>query len=316
MSEDTKIINHIGLSSGKDSTALWGWAINDSGYPIESIRGSFSDTENEYQEVYDQIKALDEYGQKRGVAPIRILKSEGFLNLAIRKGRFPSARARFCTQELKIFPMLHYLEEMWLFGHEVILHSGVRANESFERSQMQEYGEQNHCRIRRPLLKWTINDVWEAHKRYGLPINPLYFTGRKRVGCKLCCMSNKQDVRITAKTKPETIDLYREWERLVGHPDRTGAQSLPGKMSEHGSGFFPAATVPLHLRSIKGLVRRKDSSKGKRGELYDACTIDDVVKWSTTLRGGKQIGLDFMFDDSPIFENDDMHAPCQSGYCE
>ena len=56
-------INHFGLSGGKDSTALWGWAINESGYPKESIRGSFCDTENEYQAVYDQIAALDAYGQ-------------------------------------------------------------------------------------------------------------------------------------------------------------------------------------------------------------------------------------------------------------
>lgn len=310
------IINHIGLSSGKDSTALWGWAILGSGYPIDSIRGSFSDTENEYPEVYDQIKALDAFGQLHGAPPIRTLRSEGFLNLAIRKKRFPSARARFCTQELKIFPMMHYIEELWLDGHEVVLHSGVRANESFERGQMEEWAEQYHCKLRRPLLKWTIEDVWASHKRYGLPINPLYFTGRKRVGCRLCCMSNKQDVRITAKTKPATIALYREWEKIVGHPELTGAQSLLGKTQRHVPTFFPATTVPEHLRSIKGLVRRRNSANGKKGQIYSACTIDDVVKWSMTLRGGKQLGFDFMFDDSPIFDIDDAHAPCQSGYCE
>src|ERR1039458_9613618 len=109
---NSKVINHIGLSSGKDSTALWGWAINESGYPVESIRGSFADTENEYDEVYAQIKTLDEYGQKRGVAPVRTLHSEGFLNLAIRKKRFPSARVRFCTEILKILPSVYYFEEL------------------------------------------------------------------------------------------------------------------------------------------------------------------------------------------------------------
>lgn len=312
-----KVINHIGLSSGKDSTALWGWAILESGYPIETIRGSFSDTENEYSEVYTQIAALDAFGKKHGVAPIRTLRSEGFLKLAQRKKRFPSARARFCTEELKIKPMIYYLQELWLDGYEVVLHSGVRANESFERSLMPEWGEQNFCKIRRPLLKWSIADVWNAHKRYGLPINPLYFTGRKRVGCRLCCMSNKQDVRITAKTHPETIALYRQWEKIVGDPKLTGAAQLkPGKMSEHGSGFFPASTVPPYLRSIKGLIRKRDGAKGKAGEKYDACTIDDVVKWSMTLRGGKQTGFDFMFDDLPVFEIDDQHEPCKSGYCE
>ena len=26
--------------------------------------------------------------------------------------------------------------------------------------------------------------------------------------------------------------------------------------------------------------------------------------------------MDFMFDDKPIFEIDEMHEPCKSGYCE
>jgi len=297
-----QVIKHIGLSGGKDSTALWGWAINESGYDPATIRGSFCDTENEYQEVYDQIARLDEYGQKRGIAPIVTLKSEGFLSLAIRKGRFPSPRARFCTEQLKMIPSRNYiLYFLWLMGYEVLAHSGVRADESTERGLLEEYGVDGYLgvRVRRPLLKWIINDVWAAHKRYGLPINPLYFTGRKRVGCRLCCMSNKDDVRITAKTRPWVIHLYREWERIVGERRSCGYSS-----------FFSATTVPEDFRSIKGLIRKHDSNNGKKGELYDTCTIDDVVAWSKTLRGGKQQGFDFMY------EEDDAHLPCQAGYCE
>ena len=47
----TRIVNCIGLSGGKDSTALWGWAFNESGYDTATIHGSFADTENEYQET-------------------------------------------------------------------------------------------------------------------------------------------------------------------------------------------------------------------------------------------------------------------------
>lgn len=308
------ILNLFGLSGGKDSTALWVWAIKESGYPPESIRGVAMDTENEYQEVYDQWAACDRFGKANGVAPIRIMRSEGFLNLAIRKKRFPGAKARFCTQVLKILPLLYFIQELWLEGFEVVSHSGVRRSESHERSMMQEWIDDPllKSKVRRPLLNWTIQDVWDAHRRHGIPINPLYFTGRKRVGCRLCCMSNKQDVRITARTKPETIVLYRAWEKIVGGP----ALLSPQKNLEHGSGFFRATTVPDHLRSIKGLVRRKNSKRGKKGDTYSACTIDDVVKWSMTLRGGKQMGLDFMYDDKPIFELDDAHEPCKSGYCE
>lgn len=302
---EPKIINHIGLSSGKDSTALWGWAINESGYDPATIRGSFCDTQNEYQEVYDQIEKLSEYGQKRGVAPITTLHSIGFLNLAIKKKRFPSARARFCTEQLKIVPSRNYiLSFIWLMGYEVVAHSGVRGDESTERGLLQEWGDNEGlgCKIRRPLLKWTINDVWAAHKRFKLPINPLYLQGRKRVGCRLCCMSTKEDVRLTAKHHPETIDLYREWEAQVGEHKESSFRLRTGENQEKYSGFFCATTTTEKFRSARYV--RAD------GKEFSVCTIDDVVAWSKTLRGGKEVGFDFMY------EEDDAHSPCSSGYCE
>lgn len=303
------IINHLGLSSGKDSTAALGWIIHESGYPKDSIRLSFADTENEYDEVYTQIEALDAYAQNHGVTPIRTLHSMGFLNLCISKQRFPAAKTRFCTQHLKIIPFLHYVQELQLQGYDVVSHSGVRASESTERSVLEEYGfdHVSNLQIRRPLLKLSIQDVWDLHHKYNLPVNALYALGWKRVGCRLCCMSNKADVRRTAKLRPWVIDIYRHWESLVGNPHKTGASKTPGSFK---SSFFPSNTIPAHLRSIKNLVRLRNSKRGQKGESYSACTIDDVVKWSLTLHGGKQTALDFMFQE------DDSHAPCQMGYCE
>ena len=297
-------INHIGLSGGKDSTALWGWAINESGYPPETIRGSFCDTENEYQEVYDQIKALDEYGQKRGIAPVTTLRSMGFLNLAILKGRFPSARARFCTERLKMEPTRHHIQYLeWLCGYTVTAHSGVRAAESDERALLDEYDFDDYLKVpvRRPLLKWSISDVWHAHQRYGLPINPIYLQGRRRVGCRLCCMSSKQDVRLTVKHKPWVIPLYREWESIVG-----GTRVKRGIHCDYSS-FFPINAVPLSQRSR--------TITTKSGEQMKVATIDDVARWSQTLRGGTQGGFDFMFEEDNDF---DQGLTCKSmmGNCE
>jgi 3'-phosphoadenosine 5'-phosphosulfate sulfotransferase (PAPS reductase)/FAD synthetase len=288
---EPKIINHFGLSSGKDSTALWGWAFNESGYDPATIRGSFADTENEYDEVYEQIKVLSDYGVKRGAPPVATLRSVGFLNLAIKKKRFPSAKARFCTEILKIFPARNYLLAfVWLMGCEVVSHTGVRRDESTERSLLSEWGENEWGKVRRPLLDWKVADVWAAHKRYGLPINPLYFEGRKRVGCKLCCMSSKSDIRITAKKRPATIDLYREWEKKVG--------AARGQIAS----FFRATTLPERFRS--------QTYTNKKGETFAVATIDDAVEWAKTLKGAKQRGFDFMY------EEDDAHLPCNAGYCE
>ena len=291
-----KVINHIGLSSGKDSTALWGWAINESGYDPATIRGSFCDTENEYDDVYDQIRILDAYGQRHGIAPVRTLRSMGFLGLVLWKQRFPGAKSRFCTEQLKMIPSKYYIQELQLEGFDVLSHSGVRRDESDERSVLEENGfsEWLQCPVRRPLLDWKLDDVWAVHKRYGLPINTLYNTGRKRVGCKLCCMSNKEDIRITAKTRPETIDTYREWERIA--TEQAGGKG-------HYKSFFPADKVPLVQRSETFISR-------KTGEIHKVCTIDDAVRWSFTLHGGTQGGFDFMFQE------DDANEPCKMGYCE
>lgn len=305
-------LNLIGLSSGKDSTALMGWAINESHYPQESVVFVFTDTENEYPEVYKQIKDLNDYAVDRGYAPVVYLRATGdwvekfkghalFLALAIWKGRFPSAKSRFCTEFLKIKPLEKYIAELRAKGHEIVSHSGVRASESFERSMMPEYGNDIFgCTVRRPLLKWTIQDVWEAHRKWALPINPLYRMGWKRVGCRLCIMSNKADVRRALRKRPEIIGIYREWELIVG-----AFRKARGSITDYSS-WFHRKTVPSRFRS-----REVNTKQG----LMNVATIDDVAKWSMTQRGAKlQITKEMLEEED--FNKDDAHAPCQSGLCE
>lgn len=305
-------LNLFGLSGGKDSTLLVGWALNESGYPVESLRFCFCDTENEYDEVYEQIKALDAYVQARGCAPVVYLRADEdwvgrfwmfplFLALAVWKGRFPSAKARFCTQFLKIKPTEKFIRDLIADGHEIVSHSGVRASESFERSTMQEWGKDMFgCLTRRPLLNRSLSEVWQGHKKYGLPINHLYFQGWKRVGCRLCVMSNKADVRRTVRQRPWVIVIYRTWEMIVGRYRRSR-----NSVSDFSS-WFNRRTVPLSQRS-----RSVDTKRGK----MMVPTIDDVARWSQTARGGVNGAFDFMFEEES-FNIDDAHAPCQSGFCE
>jgi len=305
-------LNLIGLSSGKDSTALLGWAIHESGYPRDSIICVFTDTENEYDEVYQQIKDLNAYCLKHGVAPVVYLRASGdwvekywmfplFLALAIWKGRFPSAKTRFCTEFLKIKPLEKYIAELRAKGHEIVSHSGVRANESIERSMMEEWGNDIFgCRVRRPLLTWTIAQVWDAHRRWKLPINPLYTLGWKRVGCRICIMSNKPDVRRTLRKRPEVLTIYRVWELVV-----SAYRVSRGSITDYSS-WFHRKTVPERFRSRPVMT--------KKGAM-NVATIDDVAKWSMTQRGAKLAITAEMLEEED-FNQDDSHAPCQSGLCE
>ena len=308
-----KTVNLIGLSGGKDSTRLAGWAIHESGYPIDSLLFVFADTQNEYEEVYRQIDDLDIYVQSFGCKPIRRLIAEGkwvdkywmfprFLALAIWKGRFPSTRARFCTDYLKIKPTEKLIKELKAEGFDVVSHSGVRKSESFERSLLEEWGKDMFsCKQRRPLLNETINDVWKAHTKYRLPINGLYKQGWKRVGCRLCVMSNKMDVARTVKKRPWVIEIYKQWEQALGEMKKS-----KGSMTDFSS-WFNQSHVPDRFRSRSVVV--------KNGDIIRVPTVADVAAWSTTSRGGKDQLLDFMFDEDD-FNVEDSHAPCKAGLCE
>lgn len=279
-------INHVGCSGGKDSTALLLWARFESDYDPESLRVTFSDTGNELPQTYAHVRMLAER-----VHPVEWLKPErDFYELVRHKNTFPSARRRFCTQALKMEPSRDYVYRLLDEGHEVLLHTGVRAGESEARAQLPEremdswYG----LPVYRPLLHWSLDDVWAIHERYGIPRNPLYAMGMRRVGCAPCVMSRKEEVRRIAKHFPDRIDMIREEEQALR------GRGFPGS-------FFASDTVPALQRSSQAITRK--------GELIQIANIDDVVRWSRTSRGGLQGELDL---------EDEEIASCaqESGLCE
>lgn len=249
-------IYHVGVSGGKDSTTLLLWIVHESGYPIEKIRATFCDTGNEHEYTYAYLQMLSEK-----VHPIETIKPPlDFYQLAKKKGRFPSTKARFCTQQLKIFPTQAHILEYQKQGLNVLLLSGVRAGESKARSKMTEFVWDDYyfSDMYRPLLSWSLDDVWSFLKKYNIPPNPLYDLGAQRVGCFPCIMSNKMEIRMIANRFPERIAMLRK------------AEAETGKYST----FFPRDKIPERFRS-----RQITTSKG---ELMNVATIDDVVEWSKT----------------------------------
>jgi 3'-phosphoadenosine 5'-phosphosulfate sulfotransferase (PAPS reductase)/FAD synthetase len=281
-------INHIGVSGGKDSTALLLWAKYESGYDPETIVASFCDTANEHQWTYDHVAMLAE----RVHPIIGITPERGFYELADHKKRFPGARSRFCTEHLKMIPTKAFVEHLASDGSEVLMHSGVRANESDDRALLEEreegwlswFGFPTY----RPLLRWTIADVWAIHERYGMPPNPLYAAGCKRVGCLPCCMSRKAEIANIADQFPERIDMIRDAEQSNGN--RNGYSS-----------FFPRRTVPLKWRD--------KIIKAKTGEKMAVATIDGVVKWARNDANRYTEEFDF-YDESPL-ACDSRYGACE-----
>ena len=190
-----------------------------------------------------------------------------FLDICILNAGFPSAWSRFCTDNLKIRPIEDQVYGPLLReGVDVESWQGVRAGESFARSTLEErqalvpprrLKAKGKLSVYRPLLRWSVADVWRQHRRHGLEPNPLYAMGAVRVGCMPCVFANKRGVRVVAERHPEHIERVEEWERLVG----AASKNDPPKAT-----LFP----------YKG--------HGRKG-------IRAVAEWSRTERGGKTVSL-------------------------
>lgn len=119
----------VAWSGGKDSQASLIWAVNY--YGKEKVEAVFCDTgwENPitYLHVVDVCKLMNVK-----LTVIRNKKYKGFVDLAKKKKRFPSTKARFCTEKLKTEPMIDYI----LQQESCIIIQGIRNDESEARSKM------------------------------------------------------------------------------------------------------------------------------------------------------------------------------------
>jgi len=174
--------------------------------------------------------------------------------LGVLKGCFPSRKAQFCTQHLKLEPQKRWIDanraELLSEGFE--RYAGVRRDESAQRAHVleREWDDTFGCWLNRPICTWSKFEVFAYLKSAGEEINPLYTLGFGRVGCAPCINSSKEDILLWATRFPEMIDKVRRWEQ------------------EAGRTFFR----PI----VPGL---------------DINWIDQVVDWSKTVRGGRQYAL-------------------------
>lgn len=265
----------VSWSGGKDSQACLIWAVEK--YGAKNVIAVFCDTGWEHADTYKHVLLIPEL---LGVK-LEILKSkkyDGFVDMAVKKGRFPSTKARFCTEELKIKPMIDYVLEQ---NESLLIIQGIRADESHSRSQMEsecryfkyyfqpfrhdkkgkpvyhsyrkkdvvEWCSKYADDIVRPIFTWCANKTINYILSNGFPINPQYFKDAKRVGCYPCVMSNLREMATIVFNDPERINEIREAEKATQRS------------------FFPPDYIP----------KRYCSMIDDKGNKYP--NIDDVVRY-------------------------------------
>ncbi len=125
----------VTFSGGKDSQATILWALNNLEVEFKII---FCDTGWESEETYKFM--LDFEAQLQ--LPMHYLKAKrytGFIDMVQQKRRFPSLHTRFCTDELKIKPMIDFiLDEV---QDDIVVYQGIRHEESRNRAKMDKYDD-------------------------------------------------------------------------------------------------------------------------------------------------------------------------------
>jgi 3'-phosphoadenosine 5'-phosphosulfate sulfotransferase (PAPS reductase)/FAD synthetase len=310
-----KTLAVVSVSGGKDSFATALLAIDEHGR--DNCRFVFADTGNEHELTIDYVDNylptvlgpidtlradftekmaakrayIEEYWPRKGVSAevvtraLSVIHPTGnpFLDLCLWKGRFPSRKAQFCTQELKRYPLDDYHLACMAEGYRVESWRGIRRDESQNRSNAQEREESAEgWTIRHPIAAWTAQQVVDFVVGRGYVLNPLYSQGMGRVGCMPCINCTKDELLEISKRFPEHIDKIREWERLLCIAAKRGWTT-----------FF-----------CDGLLDGETDA-----EVFQRLSIDARVRWAQTARGGRQ---------SDLFRTLQSPSACSSlyGLCE
>jgi len=248
------------VSGGKDSAAM-SLYLTELGIEHDRV---FCDTGWEHDLTYEYLRGplVEKLGPITWLEPKRKME-----DLILHKGMFPSRMRRYCTQELKIFPLQKYINGRMDAGEDVVNAVGIRAAESESRSKMPQWEWQDgfDCEVWRPLLRWSEQDVIDIHHRHGLRPNPLYLKGASRVGCWPCIYARKDEIKLIADTDPNRIVRLRVLEAEVNEKAKARA-AAKGETLKWDNAWF----------------------QDKSGGTGKTWPIDDAVKWSRTAHGGKQ----------------------------
>ena len=206
----------LGISGGRDSAALAVWMREHR--PEVELEYFFTDTGKELPEVYDFLDRLEGFLGR----PIQRLNPDRDFDFWLREyGNFlPSPRTRWCTRQLKLRPLEHWLRDDLAAGRIIHSYVAIRADEP-SREGYQATNPNMHVHF--PLREAGIDrrGVIELLESSSVG-EPAYYRWRSRSGCTFCFFQQKI----------EWVRLKRE------HPDAfEEAMSYEKSARDHGSPF-------------------------------------------------------------------------------
>lgn len=200
----SKKVRHIlGLSGGKDSTALAVLLHRE----IPNMEYFFCDTHKELPETYEYLEKIE----ARLRIKIHYLNADRGFDywLDVFGGLLPSPKMRWCTTQLKIVPL-----EKFIGSDEAISYVGIRADENREGY----ISTKPNIRAVFPFKERGI-DITGVHKileESGIGL-PSYYSWRSRSGCYFCFFQRKYEWAMLSEKHPDLFEKAIDYEQ--GHSD-------------------------------------------------------------------------------------------------
>ena len=194
-----KKVKHIlGLSGGKDSTALAVLLHKE----IPDMEYFFCDTHKELPETYEY---LDRIKARLGIHIHYLSAKRGFDHwLEVHGGLLPSPQMRWCTAKMKIKPL-----EEFVGDEEAVSYIGIRADENRDGYISTKPNIKPAFPFKeRGLVKADIIQLLED-SGIGLPD---YYRWRSRSGCYFCFFQRKYEWVMLAQEHPDLFEKAVEYE--------------------------------------------------------------------------------------------------------
>ena len=243
---DQKIKHVLGLSGGKDSSALAVYMADN--YPDLDIEYFFTDTGEELEEVNEYLNDLEGY---LGKTINRLDPRRDFEFYLKQYNNFlPSAQNRWCTVQLKLAPFEKWVEQEFLDkGYTVYSYVAIRSDESYREGLKSKKAIDTILPFRENHI--DKEGVFEILENAGLGL-PKYYEWRSRSGCTFCFFQRKI-----------------EWVGLLErHPeDFKKAKSMEKNALDHGSPFTWCENESLEELSKPERIKQIKADHQKKLEL-------------------------------------------------
>lgn len=209
----------VGLSGGKDSTALALWLVENEPRPYEFI---CNETGDELPEMHEHWARLERI---LGAPLKRVRADDDLIGLCEKQNALPNWRQRWCTRILKIEPTIAYFETL---PDDSVLYVGLRADEELRRGL---YGEDINVRFPLREQGWSEADVWRYLAKMGVTIPD-------RTDCGLCYYQRLDEWRTLYFKRPEHYAKGVALEKKTGHTFRSpGRDNWPADLESLGKEF-------------------------------------------------------------------------------